>query len=111
MAQSTETNATEKRYLHFDNDSWKSILAAFKTSPSTSTIKNINGINYQFSRPNKDTNIMINIIQQSWLNYDMMEPFIIIPHQIMDENAEDNIKGFIIPSEWMDPEVWATEGQ
>ena len=55
---------------------------------------------------------MVSIIQQPWLNYDMMEPiFIIIPHQIADENTEDNIKGFIIPSEWMDPKVWATEGQ
>lgn len=112
MTQSTEATAIEKRYLHLDKDSWKSILAVFKTSPSTPPIKNINGINYQFSRPNKNTNIMVSIIQQPWLNYDMLEPsFIIIPHQIMTENVEDNIKGFIIPSEWMDPEIWATEEQ
>lgn len=110
MTQSTEATAIEKRYLHLDKGSWEFILAAFKTSPSTPPIKNINGINYEFHRPNKDTDIMVSIIQQPWLDYDMLEPsFIIIPHQIITENIEDNIKGFIIPSEWMDPEVWATE--
>ncbi|MBR2506518.1 MAG: hypothetical protein IKB70_06305 [Bacilli bacterium] len=112
MTQSTETNIVEKRYLHLDRGSWESILTAFKTSPSTPPVKIINGINYQFSRPNKDTDIMVSIIKQPWLDYDMLEPsFVIIPHQITDENIEDTVKGFIIPSEWMDPEVWATDEQ
>lgn len=110
MAQSTETNVTEKRYLHLDKDSWELILASFKSSPSVPPVKIINGINYQFQRPNRNTDIIVSIIKQPWLDYDMMEPsFIIIPHQLMDEGVEDTIKGFIIPSDWMDPDVWAPE--
>lgn len=112
MTQSTQTNVAEKRYLHLDRGSWESILTDFKTSPSTSPIKNINGIDYQFSRPNKDTDIMVSTIKQPWLDYDMLEPaFVIIPHTLADENIEDTVKGFIIPSEWMDSEVWVTEEQ
>jgi hypothetical protein len=52
------------------------------------------------------------IIKQPWLDYDIMEPsFIIIPHVLMGEYNEDNIKGFIIPPDWMDPDVWATDEQ
>lgn len=112
MAQSTETNVTEKRYLQLNKSSWDFILATFKSSPTALPVIIINDLNYEFHRPNRNTNMKTSIIKQPWLDYDIMEPsFIIIPHVLMDEDAEDNIKGFIIPPDWMDQEVWATDEQ
>lgn len=104
MADSTETNG--KRYLRLDAETWKEIQSLSGDSKCSISI---NDITYELSRPIKGESGFYSIQEQLWAHYDLLETFVIVPHNVATLDAVSAFQDFIVPIEWVNPEDWKVE--